>query len=83
MAWLGYTMTYFTKEKSKKWSFIKYIDWQNVKGLKLPKRLIWFNVENNLPTTKRNELNFTNVLLNDASKEASYFAMPKNADVVE
>jgi hypothetical protein len=83
MAWLGYTMTYFTKEKSKKWSFIKYSDWQNVNGLKLPKRLIWFNVENNLPTTKRNELNFTNVLLTDASKEASSFAMPKNADVVD
>ena len=26
MAWLGYTVTYFTKEKSKDWHFIKYAD---------------------------------------------------------
>jgi len=30
MTWLGYTVTYFTKEKSKDWHFIKYTDWQMV-----------------------------------------------------
>ncbi|MFT5847824.1 MAG: hypothetical protein ACJARX_000781 [Psychroserpens sp.] len=83
MAWLGYTVTYFTKEKSKEWSFIKYSDWQKVNGFKLPKRLTWYNVENNLPTTKRNDRNFTNILLTDSSKGASSFAIPKNAEVIE
>jgi hypothetical protein len=81
--WLGYTVTYFTKEKSKEWSFIKYSDWQKVNGFKLPKRLTWYNVENNFPTTKRNDRNFTNILLTDSSKGASSFAIPKNAEVIE
>jgi hypothetical protein len=83
MAWLGYTVTYFTNEKSKKWSFIKYSDWQTINGLKLPKRLTWYNVENNLPTTKRNDRNFTNVVLTDSSKGASSFAMPANAEAIK
>ncbi|WP_028872236.1 DUF6503 family protein [Psychroserpens burtonensis] len=83
MAWLGYTVTFFTSEKSKEWHFIKYSDWQTVNGLKLPKRLTWYNVENNLPTTKRNHLDFTNVVLTQSSKGASSFAMPANAERIK
>tara|TARA_B100000809_G_scaffold250842_1_gene283742 strand:+ start:797 stop:1600 length:804 start_codon:yes stop_codon:yes gene_type:complete len=83
MAWLGYTVTYFTKEKSKTWSFIKYGDWQKINGLKLPKRVTWYNVENNLPTTTRNDLDFTNVVLTDSSKGVSSFAMPANAEAIK
>jgi len=36
MEWLGYTVTYFLKEKAKEFHFIKYSDWQTVEGLKLP-----------------------------------------------
>ena len=30
MAWLGYTVTYYTKEKSKKIKWIRYDDWQEI-----------------------------------------------------
>jgi len=83
MAWLGYTVTYFSKEKNKKWSFIKYSDWQEINGLKLPKRLTWYNVENNLPTTERNDRDFTNIVLTDSSKGQSSFVMPANAEVIK
>jgi hypothetical protein len=83
MAWLGYTVTYFTKEKSKEWHFIKYGDWQNINGLKLPKRLTWYKTENNLPSIKRNDLDFTNIVLTEDSKGVSSFTKPANAEVVE
>lgn len=83
MTWLGYTVTYFTKEKSKKWSFIKYSEWQVVHGIKLPKQLIWYNVENNMPTTKRNAIDFVDIVLTTSSKGKNAFAMPVGAKVFE
>nr|WP_321222756.1 DUF6503 family protein [uncultured Psychroserpens sp.] len=83
MAWLSYTVTFFSKEKSKKWSYINYSDWQTVNGLKLPKRLTWYNVENNQPTTVRNDKSFTNVVLTEDSKGAASFAMPENAEAIK
>ena len=61
MTWLSYTVTYFSKEKSKEFRFIKYSNWQTIEGLLLPETLTWYNYENNLPTTKRNDLKFTNI----------------------
>ena len=52
MAWLGYTVTFFTKEKSKEFHFIKYSNWQEVDGLVLPEMLTWYGYENNQPTKK-------------------------------
>lgn len=63
MEWLGYTVTYFSKEKGKEFHFIKYGDWQNVNGLILPQTLSWYNYENNKPTTFRNDVNFKNISL--------------------
>jgi len=83
MTWLGYTVTYFTNEKSKEWHFIRYTDWQDVNGLKLPKRMTWYETENNLPSTKRNDVNFTNVVLTSDSKGASSFVKPENAEFVK
>jgi len=36
MAWLGYTVTFFSGEKSEKISWIRYDDWKQFNGLKLP-----------------------------------------------
>ncbi len=83
MAWLGYTVTYFSKEKSKTWSFIKYNEWQVVNGIKLPKQLIWYNVEDNKPTTKRNAIDFVDIVLTESSKGKNAFAMPIGAKVFE
>ncbi len=84
MAWLSYTVTYFSKEKSKEFKFIKYSDWQTVAGLLLPETLIWYNYENNAPTTKRDEgLKFTNIKLSSEKPNAELFKVPEGAILVE
>jgi hypothetical protein len=83
MEWLGYTVTYFSKEKSKDFHFIKYTNWQLVEGLKLPKTLEWYNYEDGKPTTKRNEMNFTNILLSKNKVGKNTFAMPEKATIIE
>ncbi|WP_299336840.1 DUF6503 family protein [uncultured Psychroserpens sp.] len=83
MAWLGYTVTYFSKEKSKEFHFIKYSDWQTVNGLKLPKTLTWYNYENNMPTTKRNDLEFADIVLSKEKTKARLFDTPDEAIIVE
>ena len=83
MAWLGYTVTYFTKEKGKEFHFIKYTNWQTVEGLLLPETLTWYNYENNLPTTKRSDLKFLNIKLSAEKPEAAIFEAPEGAIVVE
>ena len=82
MAWLGYTVTYFTKEKGKEFHFIKYSDWQDVNGLQLPKTLTWYNYENNKPTTKQRDLEFSDVQLSKEKMDASIFEKPEGAEVV-
>ncbi|MEW4922565.1 hypothetical protein [Algibacter sp. 2305UL17-15] len=83
MEWLAYTVTYFSKEKSKEWHFIKYSNWQNVDGLIVPKTLTWYNVENNLPVSKRNDLEFINIRLSKEKPEASMFEAPVGAKIIE
>lgn len=76
MAWLGYTVTYFTKEKSKDWHFIRYSEWQNVEGLVLPKTLSWYKAEGFKIGDKRNDLEFTGIKLSKYKMEASQFEKP-------
>ncbi|WP_040253298.1 DUF6503 family protein [Psychroserpens mesophilus] len=83
MAWLAYTVTFFSKEKGKEFHFIKYSDWQNVAGLQLPKTLTWYNYENNLPTTKRNDLEFSEVTLTKMKMNSEVFSKPEDAEVIE
>ncbi|WGD33904.1 DUF6503 family protein [Olleya sp. YS] len=83
MEWLGYTVTYFTKEKSKKWSFIKYSNWQTVKGLLLPETLTWYKVENNVPVEVRNDLKFTDIKLSKAKVDKLKFTKPEDAKIIQ
>lgn len=83
MEWLGYTVTYFSKEKSKEFHFIKYGNWQTVDGLALPETLTWYNYENNLPTTKRNDLQFMNIKLLKDKPEGAIFEVPEGGIVIE
>ncbi|MBN4085446.1 hypothetical protein JYT89_03790, partial [Flavobacteriaceae bacterium AH-315-B10] len=83
MEWLGYTVTYFSKEKSKEFHFIKYSEWQTIDGLELPKTLTWYNYENNQPTTKRNDLEFINVSISKTKPEDSLFEKPKDAKIID
>lgn len=63
MAWLGYTVTYFSKEKSTQVKWIRYDEWDTYEGLRLPKSLSWYKVEEGKPTTLRNKVDFANVTL--------------------
>lgn len=83
MAWLAYTVTYFTKEKTKEFHFIKYSEWQEVDGLLLPKTISWYNYENNQPTTKRNDVNFQNISLSTDKMDFRMFQMPEDAQLVQ
>ena len=83
MVWLGYTVTYFSKEKSKEFHFIKYSNWQKVGNLLVPETLTWYDYENNLPTTKRNDLKFTNVTLSTKKINQDIFKTPEGAKIVE
>ncbi|SDS30559.1 hypothetical protein SAMN04515667_1874 [Formosa sp. Hel1_31_208] len=83
MAWLGYTVTFGKEEKSKDFHFIKYSQWQTVNGVVLPKRLDWYNYENNLPTEKRNSVEFINVVVSETAPDSSLFTMIEGARVIE
>lgn len=83
MVWLGYTVTYFTREKAKEWHYIKYSEWQEVEGLLLPATMTWYNVENNLPTTVKNELKFTNISLSRDKMNLKMYMMPEGAEEIQ
>lgn len=82
MEWLAYTVTYFSKEKSEDFHFINYSNWQIIEGIQLPKTLTWYNTENNLPTTKRNDVTFKNVSASKTKLENSLFQKPENAEII-
>jgi hypothetical protein len=82
MAWLGYTVTFNSGEKSDNFRFIKYAEWQEVNGLLLPKKLTWYNVVDGKPTTAKNDLVFENVTTTETVLDKNIFAMPKGAVVV-
>ncbi|WP_147677931.1 DUF6503 family protein [Algibacter pacificus] len=83
MAWLGYTVTFFSKEKSKDLHFRRYQNWQNVNGLLLPKTMAGYNAENNVPTTMKNESEFINVKLSTEKPDSTLFEVPEGVTVVE
>lgn len=83
MTWLGYTVTYFSKEKSKEFHFIKYSRWQKVEDLLLPETLTWYNYDNNLPTTKKNDLLFTNIILSKEKIDQDIFEVTEGAEIID
>jgi len=83
MEWLGYTVTYFSKEKGKEFHFIKYSAWQDIDGVKLPKTLSWYNYENGVPTTLRNDMQFVNVKLSDVSPIDAMFKIPDSTMIIK
>ncbi|WP_136479926.1 DUF6503 family protein [Cognatitamlana onchidii] len=83
MAWLGYTVTFFSKEKSKEFHFIKYGNWQDVEGMLLPETISWYNYDNNLPTTKRNDLQFVDVKVSKEKPDQTAFNPPQDSEIIE
>jgi len=83
MQWLAYTVTYGKTEKSKKFSYIRYNDWQTVNGLVLPNSIDWYEYENNVPTKKNRTRTFSDILLSEKAPDASMFTMPEGGKVIE
>lgn len=83
MAWLAYTVTYFSKKKSEKWSYINYNDWQEVEGLLLPEAITWYNVENDQPVSIRKEETFSYVSLTRDKMNLKMYMMPEGAEAVQ
>lgn len=75
MAWLGYTVTYFSKKPSDKFNIIRYNDWENVNGFLLPKSITWYNKnENGVPTEPAGEpVQFTSPLISQAPLADNFF----------
>jgi hypothetical protein len=83
MAWLGYTVTFGRDGRSEDFHYIRYNNWQTVNGLVLPQSMDWYAYENNLPTEKRNTVEFSNVVVSEDAPENTLFAMPETGRVIE
>lgn len=83
MAWLGYTVTFFSGKKSEKRSFIRYNDWKNFNEIKLPNSLSWFKVNEGKLIEPRNTRNFDKVMVTETSFPDSKFAKTPNAKIIE
>ncbi|WP_378176711.1 hypothetical protein [Aquimarina sp. SS2-1] len=77
MKYLGYTVTFFSKESSEKISLIEYTDWNDVNGLLLPKTLKWRAYEEGVVGEVKSERSFVNVAVSSEKMDASIFSKPK------
>ncbi|GGX10973.1 hypothetical protein [Aquimarina muelleri] len=77
MKFLGYTVTFFSKETSEKISLVEYTDWNDVNGLLLPKTLKWREYKDGLVGNVKKEVNFINAKASKQKPSASLFEKPK------
>lgn len=84
MAWLGYTVTYYSNEKSEKLGWIRYDDWEKNNGLLLPNSATWFD------TTKDGKLkaprktrNFKNIIIQEEPFNNTIFEKTEKAKLVD
>jgi hypothetical protein len=83
MSWLAYTVTYFSKEKSKKFNLIRYNNWENVEGVKLPSKLQWHNYNEGKIGDIRNEISFVNSKLSKEKVSEDMFKVPDTTMIVK
>ncbi|MCK0146885.1 hypothetical protein MWU78_14610 [Arenibacter sp. F26102] len=83
MAWLGYTVSYRSGERSDNVSWIGYHDWTEVNGLKVPKELTWYSSEGRTIKEPRKPVVFEAIEFSEQPKPISFFAKPENGIFVE
>ena len=83
MAWLGYTVTYRTGEKSDNVKWIRYNEWLAEEGVILPKSITWHNYEGRTIGEARSTVQFENVRLSREAKSAEFFEKPDMAEIVK
>ncbi|WP_299214452.1 DUF6503 family protein [uncultured Aquimarina sp.] len=77
MKYLGYTVTFFSKESSEKISLIEYTDWNDVNGLLLPKTLKWRAYKEGVVGDVKSERNFVNASASSEKMDSSIFSKSK------
>lgn len=86
MAWLAYTVTYYTPKDAEntapKYGWIRYDNWQTIDNIVLPKILTWYKTENNKPTEVRNSRTFTNVKILTETLDVTTYEKTTNAEIV-
>lgn len=83
MAWLGYTVTFFTGQTSDKVSWIHYAGWDEFNGLLLPTRLEWHDYKDGNLGDMTRAVRFTDIKLQENIPENISFSMPEGALVAE
>ncbi len=81
MEWLLYTVTYFSKEKGKKYNALHYRDWKESHGLLLPETMIGYRTSGDSITEKRYERTFENLILSPTPFDQTIFEMPQEAEI--
>lgn len=82
MKWLGYTVTYYSKEKSKSIKWINYDQWKEVNGVKIPHILAWYKVEENVPVALVRKRELTNITLSETRLDDQTFDKTEAATIV-
>ena len=83
MSWLAYTVTFFSKEKSKKFNLIRYNDWENVAGVELPSVIKWHHYTDGVVGDVRNEVKFVNSQLQLNLLDEKMFQVPDTTMIVK
>jgi hypothetical protein len=76
MKFLGYTVTFFSKESSEKIKLIEYTDWNDVNGLLLPKTIKWRDFKDSVVGEIKSEVNFVNAKVDKKKVSDSLFKKP-------
>ena len=82
MEWLGYTFTFGSDVTSNKVNWIHYGEWQDVKGVLLPKSISWHNFKDGKIKEAKNTVLFNEVKLLD-KVDASLSEIPEKAKIIE
>jgi hypothetical protein len=79
VAWLGYTVTYFSDAPSDDLHWIRYDNWMDVNGLLLPGSMTWYNYEGRTIKDAGDTASFNNVMLSEDPMPEGYYDMPPDA----
>jgi hypothetical protein len=83
MAWLGYTVSYRSGERSDNVKWIRYDDWMKVSDVVLPKSMSWYSYDGRTMKESQNTVPFENVILSETAKSDSFFEKTPQANFVE
>ena len=83
MNWLAYKETGKNVDEGKAWHFINYSNWQEVEDLSLPETMVWYNVENNKPTTVNHEVKFVSPMLTTVKMDIRVYWRPEDGELIQ